>query len=79
MDGRVEGGGAERTGRSMLHGSWPGVADDPARRAVAVCRVTDVGPGPRLDTVRRRGGPGPRRMPPESRSSGARRVGERCW
>jgi lipoate---protein ligase len=27
---------------SMLHGSWPSVAEDPARRAVAVCRVTDV-------------------------------------
>ena len=27
---------------SALHGSWPSVAEDPRRRAVAVCRVTDV-------------------------------------
>jgi len=29
-------------GASTLHGSWPTVAEDPSRRTVAVCRVTDV-------------------------------------
>ncbi len=41
MDGewRVE----ERNDQgSLLHGSWPSVAEHPGRRAVAVCRVTDV-------------------------------------
>ncbi len=27
---------------SLLHGSWPTVAEDPGRRRVAVCRVTDT-------------------------------------
>jgi lipoate---protein ligase len=39
VEWRVE----ERSGpAASLHGSWPTVADDPERRTVALCRVTDA-------------------------------------
>ncbi len=46
---------------ASLHGTWPSVTADPDRRTVAVCRVTERVPGPRLDAARGRGGPGPGR------------------